>query len=188
MRLLRTALAAFGRPTPEIAAAERVHQMLSAAARRPEFYLAGEVPDTIDGRFDLLALHAVLAFRRLTALGPEGTRLAQRTCDLMFAAFDDAVRSLGVGDMGVPHKVRAMATAYGGRAEAYNAALDTGDRAALEAALARNLYRGKDSAAVPAIASYVETAGEALAQCSLADFEAGKALFPSFAPGEERRP
>lgn len=122
--------------------AERLLQAISDQARRPAFYERLGVPDSLDGRFDLMSLHGLLVFRALQGKGREGAELAQTTTDLMFEAFDDALRSLGVGDSGIPRRVKTMGKAYLGRAAAYAAALDAGDEAGLRDALARNLYRG----------------------------------------------
>ena len=140
----------------EDATVEALYGAVVAQARRPEFYLQGGVPDTLDGRFDLMTLEAFLVFDTLEGRGAEQRALAQQTCDAMFAAFDDAVRSLGVGDMGVPRKMKAMGTAYLGRVEAYRGALEK-DEATLRDALFRNLYRGAEppEGALNYLASYI---------------------------------
>lgn len=122
--------------------ADRLLAAVTAQARRPVFYEALSVPDTLDGRFDLMTLYGSLVFRALDGKGREGKVLAQDTLDLMFAAFDDALRSLGVGDNGIPRRVKAMGKAYIGRAAAYDAAIRAGDEAALAEAIGRNVYRG----------------------------------------------
>ena len=124
-------------------AANRLHAAIVERARNPWFYEALGVPDTLDGRFDLMALEAFLVFDALEGRGAGQRALAQKTCDAMFAAFDDAVRSLGVGDMGVPRKMKAMGKAYLGRVEAYREALGK-DESALREAVLLNLYRGAE--------------------------------------------
>ena len=123
---------------------DRLLKAISVQARQPVFYEELGVPDTLDGRFDLMALHGLLVFRALRDKGRDGRLLAQDTTDLMFSAFDDAIRSLGVGDMGVPRRVKTMAKAYIGRSAAYGAAIDSGDKAAMEEVLDRNVYRAGD--------------------------------------------
>jgi cytochrome b pre-mRNA-processing protein 3 len=113
-----------------------------AAARDPWFYDRLAVPDTLDGRFDMVCLYAGLLIRRLGALPPPGPVLSQAVFDAMFADMDLNLREMGVGDLSVGKKVRAMWEGLHGRALAYGAALSTGDRAALAAALARNVWRG----------------------------------------------
>jgi cytochrome b pre-mRNA-processing protein 3 len=158
---------------------DRLLRAITAQARQPAFYEHMAVPDTLDGRFDMMALHGFLVFRALQDLGAGGRRLAQDTTDLMFSAFDDALRSIGVGDMGVPRRVKAMARAYLGRAQAYQAALESDDRGALAAALERNIYRGGavEPEAIAALAAYVAREAARLKALSLAAFETGELAF-----------
>ena len=113
-----------------------------AAARDPYLYAALGVPDTLDGRFDLVGLHASLLIRRLRHAPEPGAALAQAVFDAMFADMDINLRELGVGDMTIGKRVRAMWEAFHGRASAYEAALDQSDNAMLAKAIARNLWRG----------------------------------------------
>lgn len=119
------------------------------AARQPYYFAALGVPDTLDGRFDLVSLFAALLIRRLRRL-PGGAAMAQAVFDAMFADMDINLRELGVGDLTVGKRVRAMWEAFHGRALAYEAALDAGDGAALAAALARNVWRGAAPGDAPA--------------------------------------
>jgi len=113
-----------------------------AAAREPHVYATQGVPDTLDGRFDMIGLHAFLLIHRLRFLPEPGPSLAQAVFDAMFSDMDKALREMGVGDLSVGRRVRAMWEAFHGRARAYEAALDSADPAALPAALARNVWRG----------------------------------------------
>ncbi len=112
-----------------------------AAARHPWFYRDLGVPDTLDGRFDLVGLHAFLVIRRLSALPAPGPEVAQAVFDAMFSDMDFNLREMGVSDLSVGRKVKAMWEAFHGRAMAYQAALGEGE-AALAEALARNVWRG----------------------------------------------
>ncbi len=116
-----------------------------AAARAPFFYTELGVPDSLDGRFDLVGLHAFLLIRRLQALPAPGPALAQAVFDAMFSDMDLNLREMGVGDLSVGRRVRAMWEAFHGRSGAYEAALQAGDMAALAAALARNIWRTTDA-------------------------------------------
>ena len=93
------------------------------AARTPYFYAELGVPDTLDGRFDLVGLYACMVIRRLRLLPPQGPRLAQAVFDAMFSDMDINLRELGVGDMTIAKRVRAMWEAFHGRAVAYEAPL-----------------------------------------------------------------
>jgi cytochrome b pre-mRNA-processing protein 3 len=112
------------------------------AARDPFLYTVLGVPDTLDGRFDMVSLHAFLLIRRLKREPTPGAALAQATFDAMFSDMDVNLREMGVGDLSVGRKVRVMWEAFHGRSAAYQAALDTADVEALEAALIRNVWRG----------------------------------------------
>ena len=114
-----------------------------AAARDPYLYATLGVPDTLDGRFDLVGLHAFLLIRRLQREAEPGPALAQAIFDAMFADMDINLRELGVGDMVVGKRVRAMWEAFHGRASAYAEAMDAPDPPSLAAALALNLWRGE---------------------------------------------
>src|SRR3954454_20479676 len=103
------ALTRIFRPHPRRDAAHRLYAALVAAARRPGFFTEGGVPDTLDGRFELIALHAVLVLRRLNR-EREAQDLAQELFDTMFADLDRALREMGVGDLGVGSRVKRMAS------------------------------------------------------------------------------
>jgi cytochrome b pre-mRNA-processing protein 3 len=130
-----------------------------AAARDPFLYLATGVPDTLDGRFDMVSLHAFLVIDRLRDERSPGPALAQAVFDAMFSDMDVNLREMGVGDLSVGRKVRVMWEAFHGRAAVYTAALKADDTAALEAALERNVWRG---------APAPDGAGQALARAVLA--------------------
>jgi cytochrome b pre-mRNA-processing protein 3 len=122
--------------------AAELYRAAVAAARAPWFYRDLGVPDTLDGRFDLIALHAFLLIHRLQDASAPGPALAQAVFDAMFSDMDVNLREMGVGDLSVGKRVRAMWEGFHGRALAYEPALDAGDEAALAAALARNVWRG----------------------------------------------
>jgi cytochrome b pre-mRNA-processing protein 3 len=113
-----------------------------AAAREPYVYATHGVPDTLDGRFDLIGLHVFLLIHRLRFLPEPGPALAQAVFDAMFSDMDKALREMGVGDLSVGRRVRAMWEAFHGRARAFEAALGSTEPVALPAALARNVWRG----------------------------------------------
>lgn len=115
-------------------AADASYIALVAQARNPYFYAALGVPDTIDGRFEMIVLHLFLLQRRLR----EETEFARELSEAFFDDMDRTIREFGVMDTGVGKRVKQMSKAYHGRLQAYAAALD--DREALRAALARNLY------------------------------------------------
>lgn len=158
-----------------------IYSALVEQARRPQFYESFGVPDTIDGRFDLIVLHAGLYLPRLKSIPVDGKGLAQATFDQMLANLDQNLRELGAGDMSVPKKMQNMVAAFYGRATAYDAALKDGDADALRAALQRNVYRGADvgHTKLDALATYVRAASEALKAANDTDIVAGTFVWPA---------
>ena len=157
---------------------DRLHAGIVAASRRPALYLHLAVPDTLDGRFESVTLHAVLALRRLQACEPPGPDMAQHLIDTIFAHFDRTLREMGVGDTSVPKRMKTLAEAFLGRRAAYDAALGEGD-AALAAAVLRNVYSARpdgDARIVRAarqLAAYVVATGAALDRAPLQSFAEG---------------
>jgi cytochrome b pre-mRNA-processing protein 3 len=111
-----------------------------AQARSPAFYRDYGVPDTLDGRFELIVLHTMLIVRRLAEDNVHMRKLGQAVFDQFCRDMDRNLRELGVGDLAVPRHMQKMGEAYYGRASAYEAALDSGDSNVLAAALARNIF------------------------------------------------
>jgi len=108
-------------------------------ARAPEFFLRLEVPDTLDGRFEMIALHMFLVLNRLKAERDTTAEFSQALFDAMFADLDRGLREMGASDMGVGKRVKEMATGFYGRIAAYEKGLE-GDDQTLSEALKRNLY------------------------------------------------
>jgi cytochrome b pre-mRNA-processing protein 3 len=144
-------------------AVDRLHQGILAQALKPEFYANGLARDNFSGRFEMTALHAALAFRRLRELGPAGQDLAQEAFDALFDGFDEALRDIGTGDLSVGKKIRKMGEAFYGRARAYDAALAPGAGADdLVAALDRNVGAAADRSRQ--LADYARLAADQLAR------------------------
>ena len=148
------------------------------AGRDPLYYNRLGVPDTMDGRFDMVGLFVSLVIRRLHPEGEVGKKLAQAVFDAMFSDMDFTLREMGVGDMTVGKKVKGMWEAFHGRATAYGEALDADDMEALSAAIARNVWRGADpDANSAALAGIVARQGRALAAQPLDALVAGRVSF-----------
>ncbi len=152
-----------------------------AAARDPWFYTALGVPDTLDGRFDLVALHAFLLIHRLQHATEPGPALAQAVFDAMFTNMDNNLREIGVSDLSVGKRVRAMWEAFHGRSKVYASALEIADRTALEAALARNVWRNAAPPGAAALARVVVAQAAQLSRQPLEALAGGTAHFLSAA-------
>jgi len=110
-------------------------------ARAPVFYRELGVPDTLDGRFEMISLHVFLLLHRLKTETGERTELGQNVFDAMFSDMDRGLREMGSGDLGVAPRVKKMARAFYGRVAAYEAGMAP-DRepGTLRAAIRRNVY------------------------------------------------
>lgn len=135
-------------------AADRILAATMQAARAPEFYGEGQVPDTFDGRFELATAFGVLALLRLKA-APEADRVAQMFTDKLFRLFDAGLREAGVGDLSVARRMKGLASAFYGRMTAYEPAL--ADDAALAQALGRNIWNDAAAPFAPNLARTLST-------------------------------
>ena len=143
--------------------AARLEGQLVARARDPFFFRTLKVPDTVDGRFDLVVLHGWLVLEHLKMAGMEAE--AQALTDVLFVGFDEALREQGTGDMGMGRRMKAIAGAFFGRLSAYAGAKD---QTAMASALAKNVWRGGASDELAeTLAAYVASARAALARSDL---------------------
>ncbi len=159
---------------------ERLYEQIVAQARQPWLYSVAGVPDSLEGRFDMIVLHAFLIIDRLRQEGDEGKAMAQSVFDLMFKDMDQSLREMGASDVGVGSKVRRMAEIFYGRARVYAEALQfeggTG-RQALISGLARNVFAGEAQADPALLADYVLAEHHRLAARSIDELMAGQTGF-----------
>ena len=171
-------------------AAHRIYFSLVEQARQPGFYLSCGVPDTADGRFDMIILHAFLLLRRLKKDHEQTAELAQDLFDLMFADMDQNLREMGVGDLAVGKRIKGMAAAFYGRVAAYEAGL-AADDSALGEALRRNLYRkaGPEAGQLAVMAGYMRDEAARLDGAGVDSLIAGNVVFgpPPAAPAETQQ-
>ncbi len=155
--------------------AEQLYYQIVERSRAPYFYRQAEVADTVDGRFDMVVLHAFPVFAHLKNQGKPGQQLAQRLFDVMFKHMDYALREMGVGDLSVGKKIKKMAEAFYGRVTSYEQGLAAGD-AELKEALQRNLYRSQNvqPATLDSMAKYLKNMVAIVANHSLAELQTGK--------------
>jgi cytochrome b pre-mRNA-processing protein 3 len=165
-------------------AAETAYRLVVEQARQRVFFAECGVPDTLDGRFELISLHAFLYLHRLKSERPRTTALAQAFFDTMFGDLDRTLRELGTGDLRVGREVKRMAQGFYGRIRAYQDGI-MADDAVLGAALARNLFGtvAASSAALETMTLYVRRAAEALRGQGVAELLTGRVRFVSPKPG-----
>jgi cytochrome b pre-mRNA-processing protein 3 len=156
---------------------EAIYGMIVTQAREPLFYRDLAVPDTVNGRFDLLVLHLWLVLRRLRAA--EGTAsLSQALFDRFCSDMDDNLREMGVGDLTVPKRMQAFGEAFYGRTAAYDLALEAGEEP-LAQALCKNILNGDGIENARRLALYTKAAIVSLAGQDEAALLAASWKFPS---------
>jgi cytochrome b pre-mRNA-processing protein 3 len=166
------------RTPPHQRHAEALYASAVDQARNPDFYSRMGVPDAVDGRFDMIALHVFMLLRRLKGGDAACEKTAQALFDAMFEDMDRGLRELGAGDLGVGRRVKAMAKAFYGRISAYEQGL-AGDDEALTEAVQRNVFRGDAGARAFAatLASYIRGQVRELERQRLTDLLDGKVTF-----------
>ena len=166
------------KPAPRREASRLAYLRVVEQARQPGFFIEGGVPDTLDGRFELICLHAFLYLHRLKRERPQAAPLGQGFFDEMFADFDRSLREMGTGDLSVGREVKRMAEAFYGRIAAYERGL-AADDTVLEPALARNLFGTAPATPVhlAAMAAYVRREAAQLARQDAASLLAGRVMF-----------
>jgi cytochrome b pre-mRNA-processing protein 3 len=164
--------------TPRHESIAALYGAIMAQARNAVFYRAYDVPDTVNGRFEMIILHAVLLLSRLEAEGAPARRLGQGVFDAFCSDMDGNLREMGVGDVAVPRKMKAIGEAFYGRKRAYEAAMAAPGLDQLVAALARNVYDGLPGAAAEQLAAYVQDARRTLAATETSVLDQGRIDFP----------
>jgi cytochrome b pre-mRNA-processing protein 3 len=156
---------------------EGIYGMIVTQAREPSFYRDLGVPDTVNGRFDLLVLHLWMVLRRLKRT-PDGTGLAQTLFDRFCDDMDANLREMGVGDLTVPKRMQAFGEAFYGRAAAYDVALAAGQQP-LAQSLCKNILNGEAIDKARRLAVYAEAAIAALAATDDATLLSASWKFPA---------
>ena len=149
-----------------------------AQSRRAAFYTGYGVPDTVEGRFDVIVLHIVLLLARIDRAGPAARGLGQKLFDRFCRDLDANLREMGVGDLAVPKRMRQFGEAFYGRQAAYLAAFAAPDRRTLEKALARNIFQGIEGARPRRLARYARAVAQRFEVEDQAALLRGAVVFP----------
>jgi cytochrome b pre-mRNA-processing protein 3 len=172
--------------TPHRGTIGAIYGMIVTQAREPLFYRDFGVPDTVNGRFDLLLLHLWLVLRRLKLVAA-GASLSQALFDHFCNDMDDNLREMGVGDLAVPKRMQAFGEAFYGRTAAYDLALTEGPEA-LAQALCKNILNGENIEKARQLAAYAGAVITTLAGLDEANLTSGAWKFPSPADHASVRP
>ena len=170
----------------ERAAAHLLYGDLVNHARSERFYRELGVPDTPEGRFEIIGLHAALLMRRLKGEGGPGRALGQALFDLMFADMDASLRELGVGDLSVGKQVKRLAGQFYARLAALERVLGATEPGLLAPILEANVWQGgapPSAAQVEALADCLVAAERDLAGQAGSALLRGAARFPRLARG-----
>ena len=166
--------------------AEQLYRDLVNQARMPVFYRELGVPDTPEGRFEMVGLHVALLVRRLRAAGTPGTALAQELFDLMFADMDESLRHLGIGELSIGKQIKRLAGHFYARLRALDHALATVPAGPLAPMLRTNVYHGgiaPGARQLDALAGYVVAAERGLRGQRIEDLLVGQARWVPPADG-----
>lgn len=160
---------------------DALYERIVASARQPGFYEELQVPDTPLGRFEMLSVHFFLVLHRLKDKDGALKEIAQELTDHFFLDLDHSLREFGIGDMGVPKRMKKFAKMFYGRLASYTEALEANDRDRLARALMRNILPDQESwaGALP-LADYVFRANAALHDIADQELASGELRFISF--------
>jgi cytochrome b pre-mRNA-processing protein 3 len=167
--------------------ARSLYGSIVTQARSAGFYARWGVPDTLEGRFEMIALHLVLVLRRLAEEGEPGHRLARELTEAFAVDVDDTLREMTIGDMAVPREVKRAVAVLHDRYATYGAALDaapSGDNltAALRARLAE-LSRA-DNVDAASLGQYMADTAHSLRRQAGNDLLAGRLAWPQTTSGK----
>lgn len=163
--------------------ARELYEKIIHQSRQPGFYLTLGVQDTVEGRFDMISIHAFLVMHRLKDEGEDAKEFSQKLYDLMFADMEINLREMGIGDMGMGKRVKKLVKGFYGRLSAYEKGLATTDdkEETLKQALRRNLYREVDQIiteeALDWMAHYLRRENKNMADTPLAKVMTGEIAF-----------
>lgn len=167
------------RPGAAKTAGRALYANCARAAREPGFYTRLGVPDTVEGRFELYAIHVLLVVRRLRGEGEAAAAVSQALFDALLMGLDDGLREMGVGDLSVGKKMRRLGEAIYGRARNLDAALDAlPDMSELSAMMRRTVYEERDETPFMDLAAWTARASAALQTQSLDTYLSGEVTFP----------
>jgi cytochrome b pre-mRNA-processing protein 3 len=149
-------------------------------ARSRGFYAHWGVPDTAEGRFEMIVLHLVMVLHRLRQEGAVGHRLARALTEAFAVDLDDNLREMTVGDLAVPRHVKRAVGALHERHVSYGAALAAVDDGLLIAVLQTRLGTAGGGRALAAgrICAYLRHVSHRLELLPGVEVLAGRVAWP----------
>jgi len=186
--MLKAMLNMIGLLRPSSAAAS-IYDAAVNEARREEYYGLIGVPNTLDGRFDMIALIVSLALGRVGKIPKKGSALGQEIFDIMFADMEQNLREIGVSDEGMKYRIREMAGGFMGRMRTYGRLSENKDGLEFgklleqwNLAISRNIFRNDDGVAPTSaeLSQRVVNINSLLNDLDDVDIAKGKIHFPDF--------
>lgn len=174
----------FKRKKTNAALVNAQYEVITEGARNPSFYQDFDVPDTVMGRFNMVSIFMTLYLRATNNADEAVRQLAQEVVEEFFKDIDHSIRELGIGDAGVPKRMKKLGRMFYGRAENYGKAFDNGDASELAEAFSRNIhsdaYDGELDQApdMRSLAEHAISIDEQLKNTSHDDMIKAKLLFP----------
>jgi len=163
---------------PKQTPAEILFAAVVEASRQPALYEEYGVADTVDGRFEMLAMHLFACVHALTRGEESDPELARQTAEVFVQEMDATFRDIGISDKRIPRRVKALFSTYGGRLGAYGSAL-SGEGGTLEEAIRRNIFEEEADPALSArLAAYLRGVLDALEAAPVSAFREGRPPFP----------
>ncbi len=160
-------------------AAARLYDTILEAARRPGLYLHHGVPDTLQGRFEMVTLHLFAVLHRLMHVPGDDAELARLVSERFVEDMDSTFREMGVGDLSVPKRMHKLYGSFAGRFDAYEAAI-TQDGDELAAAIARNVFPdAPEDAHAARLAAVLRETVSHIQATDLAALRRGELSFPA---------
>lgn len=158
---------------PNQRAIQEVYASIVAQSRQSIFYADWQVPDSVTGRFDMVALHMCMILRRLKTAKDEDREFSQSLFDWFFRDMDRSLREMGAGDMAVPKRIQKMGELFYGMLASIGDAIDEDDQVALQEALSRNIFGGEHPGSLQPIANYLISLDQDLNQIETPTILAG---------------
>lgn len=157
-----------------------LYDSIVTQARTRDLYARLGVPDTPEGRFEMVVLHLVLVLDRLGQAGDAGRRLSRTLTETFAVDLDDNFREMSVGDLAVPRHVKRAVGALHERYSTYRAAIAGHDDAPLTVAIQTRLEHAGASQGLDArrICAYIRQAKHRLDLEPSAEVLAGRIAWP----------
>ena len=158
----------------------RLYKLIVKQSRNKEFYLSLKIPDTIDGRFELIVLHFFLLERTLDKEIKKDQLIYKELLEIIYKDFDMSLREIGVGDLSVGKKIYHMTEAFSGRLFAYRKFNNKKHYNIIEATIRRNIYgtlNNIDSKYIEVIKSYIIDSMENIEKSSIYKVSKNSSIF-----------